>query len=249
MANNTIKETFVLPSSGLIYDNAINPEITLRSMTTMDEMKRTSPSQDSFRPLSEVIDDCMVGNKEMSSYDMCLGDYQFLMTKLRTVTYGADYNLSFRCPACGKLEDVTINLDEINVNKYDDSLKELLSITLPQTQKQVKLKYTTPRGLDHIAKRKRELLEKNPDMVDPILMLSIMEAIDEVDGVKLNNVKLEKFVQDLPMKDANYILNQIDEFNRKLGLDAIVIQHCSQCGCDFPATFRITNEFFRPTNS
>ena len=38
--NYTIAEGYRLPSEGLIYDVAVNPEIELRSMSARDEMKR-----------------------------------------------------------------------------------------------------------------------------------------------------------------------------------------------------------------
>ena len=37
---STIFETFKLPSNGEIYEKPVNPEVTLRSMTTMEEMRR-----------------------------------------------------------------------------------------------------------------------------------------------------------------------------------------------------------------
>ena len=59
MKEVSIKETFTLPSKGLVYDEKINPNITLRSMTTMEEMKRLSPSDLEYKTISEIIDDCI----------------------------------------------------------------------------------------------------------------------------------------------------------------------------------------------
>ena len=78
----TIVENYTLPSKGLIYKTPINPEITIRSMTLAEEMRRLQISEDLYRPMSEVIDDCIESKLPMSSYDMCLGDYHFLLHKL-----------------------------------------------------------------------------------------------------------------------------------------------------------------------
>ena len=46
MENNncTIAEYFTIPSKGLIYNQQVAPDIKMRSMTTIEEMKRLSPS-------------------------------------------------------------------------------------------------------------------------------------------------------------------------------------------------------------
>ena len=75
----TIKEDFTLPSHGKLYDTQINDNISLRSMTTLEEMKRLAPSEHPYKMMSEVIDDCLIDKPGISAYDMCIGDYQFLL--------------------------------------------------------------------------------------------------------------------------------------------------------------------------
>ena len=98
----TIKETFTLPSKGLIYGQEINPKVTLRSMTTEDEMIRLSPSDSDYESSCELIDRCIEGEFPIKTYDLCLGDYQFLLTKLWLVTYGSEYKVVIQCPNCGE---------------------------------------------------------------------------------------------------------------------------------------------------
>ena len=52
--NYTIAEGYRLPSEGLIYDVAVNPEIELRSMSARDEMKRLNPTSTPFKTLAEA---------------------------------------------------------------------------------------------------------------------------------------------------------------------------------------------------
>ena len=247
MIGSTIQETFKLPSNGQIYDKPINPEITLRSMTTMDELRRLSSSDLPYKNMCEMIDDCMVGNKELSSYDMCLGDYQFLLHKLRIVTYGKDYNMVVQCPNCGKVEDKIFNLEDLEILEWDENDRELFSLHLPKSDKDILLTYQTPRMLDNVVKRKRELLAKHKDMLDPSLVLTVMSGIDLVDGNKLTRVELERFVQNLPMGDTNLILQRMDAINQKVGIDVVIGNHCDQCGYDYLSTFHSSKEFFRPS--
>ena len=100
MTNYSIAEEYVLPSRGKVYSQNVNPNVKIRSMTTEEEMKRLAPSDKTYKNLCEIIDDCLVENPGISSYDMCLADYQFLLHKLRVVTYGPDYPITSKCPFC-----------------------------------------------------------------------------------------------------------------------------------------------------
>ena len=75
----TIQEDFSLPSKGLMYTTKFDPHIKLRSMTVADEMKRLQATERPYKVMTEIIDDCLVDKLPISSYDMCLGDYQFLL--------------------------------------------------------------------------------------------------------------------------------------------------------------------------
>ena len=75
MKDYNISENFILPSKGKIYTENINPDVTLRSMTTADEMKRLSPSEFPYKKMSTIIDDCIIEDLPLSAYDMCIGDY------------------------------------------------------------------------------------------------------------------------------------------------------------------------------
>jgi len=110
MAKNiTIKEDFSLPSEGRIYGKTFNPDVTLRSMTVEDEMKRLSPSKNPYKNMSEIIESCITSEKlPISVYDLCIGDYTYLLHKLRVVTYGANYPIRYMCPKCGSIENDTL---------------------------------------------------------------------------------------------------------------------------------------------
>lgn len=156
MENNyTIAERYTLPSHGLLYDSDINSDIKLRSMTVRDEMKRMAPSNDGtiYRVLAEVIDDCLIEKPGISSYDMCIGDFQFLMHKLRIVTYGPEYKISCKCPNCGNYDEYVVNLEDLSLDELKDFDKDkYLRLELPSSKKIVELNYNTPRILDSIEK-------------------------------------------------------------------------------------------------
>lgn len=250
MANRdyTIAETYELPSKGLIYDKKVEPSVKIRSMTTEDEMKRLTSSDKPYKILCDIIDDCIVDPIGISSYDMHLGDYEFLLHKLRTVTYGAEYKMSVTCPICGNVSEVTCNLDELQVNAYDEDFEKLREVTLPKTGKIIELRFQTPRVLDNIQARKKDIMKKNPEMlVDPGFLLTLTSYIKSIDGQVLREDQIESFVRKLPMGDANYLLNKAQELNDRIGLNTNFDCTCKHCGYEMMSTFRFTPEFFRPT--
>lgn len=246
----TIAEDFTLPSLGKIYPVTVNPNIKLRSMTTAEEMKRLSVSDTPFKVFCEIIDDCMIQPCGISSYDMCVGDYQYLIQKLRIVTYGPDYKLTSTCPYCGIQNTDVVDLDTFEVDEYSDDLNELFAITLPVSKKQVEINYQTPRMLDNINKRKREILKKSgKDADDPSLVLTLQAIIKTVDGQPLNVITSDNFVRSLNMRDVNKILNAANKLNNKIGLKIdLTHEKCNGCGLDYEYPFRITGEFFGPTD-
>ena len=91
MSNITIQEEYSLPSKGMLYGKSFDPLVKLRSMTVAEEMKRLTATDYPYKNMSEIIDDCIINKLPISTYDMCLGDYQYLLHRLRVVTSGPDY--------------------------------------------------------------------------------------------------------------------------------------------------------------
>ena len=247
--NYTISETFTLPSKGMIYDEPINAEVELRSMTTRDEMRRTAPSERMYKPLCDMIEGCIVGKKpKVHVYDMCMGDFIFLLHKLRIVTYGSEYKLKVKCPNCGTVVDGTTDLNDETVTEWDDKLSECLEFELPKTKHRVKLKFTTPRMLDDIqAEKSRRLRKMSTTDFDPSLSITVQAMIDTVDGEKLSVSRLETFVETLNAYDLKFIMHKSQILNEGVGLDTSIMVKCGRCGYDVVTTFRLEPEFFDPT--
>lgn len=242
-----IKESYTLPSLGKVYDKAINPNVTIRSMTTNEEMKRLGKSDSSYKLLTEIIDDCLLEPKPgISVYDMCIGDYQFLLHKLRIVTYGSNYKMDSRCPICGALNKHEINLEDLKVTQYSDDMIKHLNITLPRAKKQIELRLQTPRMLDEIQNRSRDLLKKAPSTKgEPAFLFTLESMIAKVDGQVLDPVTLSQFVRTLNAYDANYILKNIEKVN--IGIEPMIDCKCEVCGGEYLCPFPYSSEFFGPS--
>ena len=245
----TIMEGYELPSKGKIYAKAVNPHIELRSMTARDEMKRLSPSSTPLKTLADIIEGCCVEKPAIPVYEMSLGDYEFLLHKLRIVTYGEDYKVALRCLLCGENIETTTKLDQLDVNEYDeDEISELQTFTLPRSKRIVTLNFMSPRIMEETEARVKDMKRKyKTATIDFETLVKLQMNIDLVDGEKKSDIELEKFITDMPAADLQKILNNIDRLNRTIGLNNVLYLTCPKCGEEISTFFRFGPEFFRPT--
>ena len=150
-SNFTIMEGYELPSGGKIYTTTVNPHIELRSMTAREEMRRLSPSSTPLKTLADIIEDCCVEKPAIHVYDMSLGDYEFLLHKLRIVTYGEDYKVALRCPECGELIEAVAKLGQLDVKEFnEEEVRNLQTFSLPKSGHIVTLNFLSPRMMEEM---------------------------------------------------------------------------------------------------
>ena len=248
--NYTIMEGYELPSKGKIYDTEVNPHIELRSMTARDEMKRLSPSTTPLKTLSDIIEGCCIEKPSIHVYDMCIGDYEYLLHKLRIVTYGEKYKLANRCPHCLGATEGTMNLGDLFLKDFDEEqYNSIKTFELPASHKIVKLKNQTPRLAEEIEAAAKEKKRKFKGVeLDFDILCKITHSIDTIDEVKYNQFDLEQIVNNLSALDMQKLLNNIEALGQAIGIDTVFETTCSKCGEDFLTFFRYGPEFFRPTN-
>ena len=238
-----------LPSKGLIYDN-VNAYIELRSMTARDEMKRLSPSPAKFKILADIIEGCMIEKPAIHVYDMALGDYEYLLHRLRIVTYGDEYKLAVRCPHCGEVTETVAHLEELEIIPFDQTkFEELKTIKLPRSGDTIELAFQTPRMVDEIEAEVKELKRKfKAAEINFDLLVLLKKVIARVNGTKLNSTQLETYINNLPALDLTKLVNSIDEVNALIGIKNELSVICPNCGGEVSTYFRFGPEFFRPSN-
>lgn len=247
--NYTIGECAELPSKGLIYGAGMPSQVELRSMTARDEMKRLAPSKSQFKTLAEIIEGCMIEKYPVKVYDMALGDYEYLLHRLRIVTYGDEYKMTLRCPYCGEYIDAVAHLEQLNIKEFDmQEFEAARSLILPRGGQTVTINYQTPRMLDENDIKVKDMKRRFKDAdVDFNTLTTLTSAIDTVDGIHLDSVQLENFVNRLSALDMAKILNAIETLNAGIGIDNSLVVDCEKCGGEVPTSFRFGPEFFRPT--
>lgn len=248
--NYTISEGIVLPSKGLIYDEKVNPNIELRSMTARDEMKRLAPSATPFKTLSDIIEGCMLQTPAIHVYDLALGDYEYLLHRLRVVTYGDAYSMQLTCPHCGENVTIQTHLDDMEVKQLTEADWEALhQITLPKNGDKITLNIMTPRMLEETQAKAKQLKRRFKDAaIDFDTYADLLLLIEYVNGQKFSQLQLQNYIDRLPALDLQKLRNAKDKLNSCFGLKNEIEVDCPLCGGDFKAYFRFGSEFFRPSD-
>lgn len=244
----SVAEEFTLPSRGKVYTENVNPVVKLRSMTTEHEMRRLAPSERAYKNICEIIDDCLVEDPGISAYDMCLADYQFLLHRLRAVTYGSMYPAGSTCPFCRTDNETEINLYDLEVTPFDnDDFARLSEFTLPVSNKKITIKMQTPRMVDDVTAASKERNKKSKGTSgDSAFLFTLIHMIDTVDGKRLDPIQKEDFVTNMAMMDTNYIMQHAEKLVESFGVVTEIQNTCPVCGLDYTSSFRINKEFFRP---
>ena len=242
-----IKETFTLPSKGKMYGEGAPAEITLRSWSTLEEMEILGHAENEYKKLCNIIDACIVDKYPISSYDMVLGDYEFLLHKLRTITMGNEYPMLIQCPNCKRIVSAKTDLDDEEVLEFDADKIGNREITLPVSKKVVKLSFQTPRMLDMIKQRAEEFKKKKKTQgVSYEVLFKAISFVSKIDNETLDEVSLEQAIINLPPRDMLYIVQAGEILNGKVGLDTSVIAKCPECGYEVLTRFQPNTEFFIP---
>lgn len=249
--NYTIMEGYELPSKGKIYTGVnVNPHVELRSMTARDEMKRLSPSITPLKTLSDIIEGCMIEKPAVHVYDMAIGDYEFLLHKLRIVTYGEKYNLTCKCAECLNTIEAEADLGTMEVQELDiETFEQVRTFQLPVSGKTITLKIQSPRLLEETDAKVKEMQRKYKGaLIDFEVLCKLLCNIESVDGIRLNQMDLENVINNMAARDMQKILNNIDLLGKQFGIKNLLYLTCPKCHEEVATFFRYGSEFFRPTN-
>lgn len=247
MVEANVAETIILPSRGKVYEEEVNPEIILSSMTTKHEMLRLSSNENSQKLMADIIDDCIQTDVGISAYDMCLADYQFLLLKLREVTFGNDYKMTAICPYCNARTDVEMDLDDLEIKEFTDDVLEYTQIELPKSGDTIELTLQTPRILDTINRQVKQSQRKTHTKENQNILYNMLNVITKKNGETFNSIAEEQWLRNLPLADTNYIMDAIDKLNASFGVILAVDTVCTVCGEDIVVPFLVNGSFFRPS--
>ena len=110
-------EVVELPSKGLFYpeNHPLHRKdfIEIKHMTTKEEDILTSTSLIEKGLVLDYLLKSIIVNKEIDTKSLLPGDQNAIYLSARISAYGGDYSFNFTCDACGKLNKVDYDLENV----------------------------------------------------------------------------------------------------------------------------------------
>ncbi len=238
-----------LPSKGLLYEGAV-PEgkVGIRKMTAEEAAKLLSAGSADEKIGQILRTTCKLPNafdhKKLTS-----GDRLYLLIAERSLTFGAQYAITFKCPFCGQLNARhTVDLaEDLNEQKASDDLVEPVDILLPDCEKTVSLRFMRGYDEEALIKYAKRSASSGSDNDDPAYLHRLARLIVKIEGnADYDVVQREDFVGKLTASDALVIDNELDA--REPGIDLTIYPECRKCGTPNEMKLPMGPEFFRPTS-
>lgn len=239
---DTFEKEIEVPSNGALGGPK---KITIRAMTTAEEKILYSVRDESY--IKRICKACTVSPKSLDMSKITPNDLMFILFQIRELTFGSIYKQPVRCPFCGKVQEVDINIADFDYTLLDEDKSELF-IDLPITKANVHLKLLSQQEIDNIdneaAKLYRDGKISDPDGHSMVKKVTAM--IDTVTGVDFQNDN-DKFawVNKLHLADFNTITNAIGKI--KYGINNTTTVKCEFCDEEVEVNGTVCPEFFRPT--
>ena len=240
------QETYQIPGY-VLYGNALNKNFTLRAMTTREEKLRLSST--GMGTISQIIQNCLVSHPDLDVNELKLFDVQYLMYKLRIVTYGNEYKVKVRCPHCGNIMDLTVDLDKLKVVEVPEDFKEPFEIgPLPISGDVLQCRIFTVKDVLDILSESKAKLEKFPEMKeDPSFIIEQQHKIISINGEQKVPHFLQEYIENMHARDFQYFSSKYESLVDSFGIDKTVNITCDKCNSESITELPMTAEFFRPS--
>jgi len=233
-----------LPSAGYFGGPT---KVRIRRMTTAEEKIIYTSHDGNF--VTDIVEACVVDPK-LDINKVAPADIVYLLYAIRNITFGEKYKQESVCPECGTRQIVEVDITDFGLKTLDpDYVEELLQVVLPDSKHKLKLRLMTEgqiRALDR--KITKDILKNNiVDAEGYEFMQRLMALVEEIDGEPCeSDVKTEKFLTNLSMRDYNKLRKQSNEAATSFGVDNNVVFICKKCHEAQEVGAILAPEFFRP---
>lgn len=247
-----------LPSRGLLYgpDNPIVPSVEvpggvlqMRKMRADESLRLGSQGGNPLEKIEAVVNACVQYPQGFSPQDLLLTDSLYLMLQLRTMTFGPDYEFTWRCRFCSSIEKGQANIVEDLDQTVDDDLREPVELDLKDASVRVGARFLRIRDRQALVKHTRRekmrsvAADDDPDSAAYRIALMLVSR----NGSPFRDV-LEKqdFVSSLSAPDVIRFQRFMDD--KESGVDLRVYTECSACSAPNEIALPFDADFFRPSN-
>jgi hypothetical protein len=226
-------------------------EVVLRKMTGREEaiLADRKYQRNGGKLVTELLHSCIlrIGEHEANGRgpvtQMTSADRNYLLLKLRSITFGAELQATYTCPACAEQLPVTENLDELPVRSggEDDGGSEV-AVELEdgwvdrEGLVHTALRLRLPTGADEEAVAPQ--LRENASLGKNALLARCIVSLGDVPAYRVEGMG-PRIMSDLTMSDRRLIDRALND--AAPGVDLVRELDCPACGKHFSASLDMSN--------
>lgn len=243
-------ELVQLPSHGKLYQNTDSEElrnghISLKPMTVREEeILTTSKFLKTGSATRMVIQNCIAGDADAN--DILLFDSNYILFKLRQMSYGDDYSFKIKCEnsACEREFEHKVVISKLAFEEMKDDVEEPIVVKLPISKYTVKAIFPRLMHSEAIYMRNNSRKKTTDDFDKTRLDNLVATTIEILDnkGKPISPKDWEDFYEALPAMDRAELTAKT---KLDTGIDRLKDVKCPYCGTDYSGSIPIGVEFFR----
>lgn len=213
-----------LPCGYLDESDVLHTEVELKELTGEEEDLLFSKTIPNHKKMSALIGRCIKrigtitdrGRIAMLSSQLLIGDRVFLMFALRRLSMGDQYPFRVNCPECGMVNNFTIDLGSLEIQKMEDPAKRVFSVKL-KSGSEVTFRLLNGTDEEALASYRK----------DDRLSFALQRRIEMLNGKPPSL----KDVKSMSMRDRDELRAIMDGHDG--GIDTTLEMTCSYCAAEF----------------
>jgi predicted RNA-binding Zn-ribbon protein involved in translation (DUF1610 family) len=174
---------------------------------------------------------------------MCSADRNFLLLKLRSITFGSELEAAYTCPSCGETTHVVEELDDLPVKTVADG-EGATEVALELDDGYVDrdgnvhtaMTLRLPTGADEEAVASQ--MRDNPSVGKNALLSRCVRSLGDVPTPRLEALG-PKIMSELTMSDRRRIDRALEEATP--GVDLVREHECPHCGKTFTTSLDLSH--------
>lgn len=260
-----------LPSNGKFYppgtvDLPPNGEVPIYPMTAVDEIvTRTPDALFNGSSIVEIIASCVPNIKD--PWQVTAVDLNALLTAVRLASYGHEMDITSKCPSCGEIDDLTVDLravlDNIRMPDYDQPLNlgDLTVYFVPMTYKQInevgRIQYEDQKIVQMVNDSElteEEKMSRLGEAFKRITLLTVRSIAASINAIKsdeamvTDSAQIEEFLLNVDKAVFETIKQKVMTLREATDLKPIDIK-CSSCSHEYQQSFTLDMSNFFETAS
>lgn len=239
-----LTDTVLLPSKGVLPN--VPKEVVIKAVQRKDKKKALLSEADDI--LLAMLQYCIISPQNFNVYNLLPFEAEYLLYRLRILTYGGQHTFRDVCPYCGHVNEVTMDLSTIPIKEVPDDFQLIFDIPpLPVSGAQLTCKLLTEGERNTIAKQSKELKEKSGNKNIDLDIMWESRIVSINGNSKIAPIQITQFLDELNDYDSEYFMTYYNNYEGNYGLQTKMHYQCDECKRMVESQMPSIYTFFRPT--